>query len=178
MRIALDTEFYENGRTIELISVGLVNDEGDEYYAEVVGAGVIAESTPWLAENVRQHLTGTRKPKTLIAHEIVEFADLEPEFWAWYGSYDWVVLCQLFGTMMDLPPTWPMFIRDLRQVTDSTQLPPQLPSDGPEHHALSDAKWLMRAMKQHDEEVADKEKAWQMFEDWHANQKSATVSTG
>lgn len=175
MRIALDTEFYEDGRTIDLISIGLVKDDGAEYYAEVPNASLISGSTVWLAENVKPHLGGPRKSLRQIAHEIVEFADLEPEFWAWYGSYDWVVLCQLYGARIDLPPTWPMFIRDFRQtVWASKSKIPQLVPIGPgEHNALVDAKWLMRAMKMHDEEVADKEKAWAMFESWHQNQKAS-----
>jgi hypothetical protein len=39
-----------------------------------------------------------------------------PEFWAWFASYDWVALCQLFGPMIDLPKGYPFFVRDLRQL--------------------------------------------------------------
>lgn len=33
MRIYYDTEFIEDGRTIDLVSIGMVADNGDEYYA-------------------------------------------------------------------------------------------------------------------------------------------------
>ena len=34
MRIWFDTEFIEDGRTIDLLSIGMVRDDGLEYYAE------------------------------------------------------------------------------------------------------------------------------------------------
>lgn len=40
------------------------------------------------------------------------------EFYGYYASYDWVVLCQLFGTMMQLPKGWPMFIHDLKAIQE------------------------------------------------------------
>jgi hypothetical protein len=33
MRIFYDCEFIEDGRTIDLISIGLIAEAGDEYYA-------------------------------------------------------------------------------------------------------------------------------------------------
>ena len=33
MRFFYDTEFIEDGETIELISIGIVGDDGREYYA-------------------------------------------------------------------------------------------------------------------------------------------------
>ncbi len=55
-----------------------------------------------------------------IASEVRMFCDPDkfgrPEFWAYYADYDWVVLCQLFGTMMDLPAHWPMFCMDIKQL--------------------------------------------------------------
>ncbi len=64
------------------------------------------------------------------------------------SSYDWVVLCQLFGTMMDLPKGWPMWCRDLKQLVteqhrnrDLHALVPQ----ADEHNALADARWTRDA---------------------------------
>jgi hypothetical protein len=76
-------------------------------------------------------------------------ASPKPEFWAYYGDYDWVVLCQLFGTMMDLPKGWPMMCMDLKQLAvhlGCSMLPPQYMTDfNPEHHALNDARWTKYA---------------------------------
>ena len=144
--IVFDTEFIEDGRTIDLLSIGLVRDDGATYYAEPAETDR-GRASEWVAANVLPHLTGPVKPRVQIANEIVAFVGPYPEFWAWYADYDWVALCQLFGTMMDLPPSWPMFCRDYRQVTDGSTLPKQDAQDGPEHHALSDARWLARVME-------------------------------
>ena len=37
MNFFFDTEFYENGKTIELISIGIVAEDGSEFYTEVEG---------------------------------------------------------------------------------------------------------------------------------------------
>ncbi len=41
-----------------------------------------------------------------------------PEFYAYYADYDWVLFCSLFGRMMDLPKGFPMYCRDLKQTLD------------------------------------------------------------
>lgn len=66
----------------------------------------------------------------------------KPEFWAYYADYDWVVFCQLFGTMMDLPSGFPMYCRDIKQECDRLGNP-KLPKQGEnEHNALADAQWV------------------------------------
>lgn len=144
MRIHFDTEFIEDGRTIDLLSIGMVREDGETYYAEIAETDR-SRASDWVRDNVIRYLAGPVKPRAVIANEIRDFAGTDPEFWAWYADYDWVALCQLYGTMMDLPDGWPMFCRDLRQDVDSCDLVPQDGSDGPEHHALSDARWLARA---------------------------------
>ena len=46
MKIFYDTEFIEDGRSIDLISIGLVADDGREYYA-------VASDAPW--DQIRKH---------------------------------------------------------------------------------------------------------------------------
>jgi hypothetical protein len=53
MRVFYDTEFIEDGRTIDLISIGLVAEDGREYYA--VNADMPEDRVKqhrWLLENV------------------------------------------------------------------------------------------------------------------------------
>ena len=67
-----------------------------------------------------------------------------PKFYAYYADYDWVVFCQLFGTMMDLPRKFPMYCIDLKQELDRFDLKnkaKQLPKQENEHNALADAIW-------------------------------------
>lgn len=182
MRIFYDTEFLEDGRTIDLISVGMVRDDGAEYYAVSQDAtrGTLRRQirgSEWLMANVVPSLpkwSGDAnlyapkrwlfnysdpcvKPRHVIAREVRGFilAVPDPELWGWYVSYDHVVIAQLFGRMIDLPPGFPMYSHDLKQEADRLGNPdlPRLSGVGPgmfEHNALHDARevkyrydWLM-----------------------------------
>lgn len=144
MRLWFDTEFHENGRTIVLISIGVVAEDGRTYYSETDFAREKC-STDWLRDNVLPHLTGDERPRGRIAGDLIEFMGAKPEIWAYYADYDWVVLCQLFGRMIDLPKGWPMFCRDVKQLADSKGNP-QLPEQtSTEHDALADALWTREA---------------------------------
>lgn len=66
-------------------------------------------------------------PEYIRVHNCKEFKDgfdgatymrAQPEFWAYFGDYDWVLLCSLFGTMMDLPEGFPMYCCDVKQLLD------------------------------------------------------------
>lgn len=139
MRIYFDTEFIEDGRTIDLLSIGMVREDGAEYYAEPAEADR-DRASEWVRANVLPNLTGPVKPRKQIAREIVDFAGDGPEFWAWFADYDWVALCQLFGTMMDLPSGWPYYCRDYKQVADEDAV--DLEQTDSDHNALGDARWL------------------------------------
>lgn len=185
MKYWLDTEFIEDGKTIDLISIGIAAEDGREFY------NVSTEFNPgkcsqWVKDNVFPHLPpmqhGVRfgtvwgdivnffrpgtywRPRRInpldpsvspvdriascswhtkeeIARGLITFSDSSPEFWAYYADYDWVTLCQLFGTMMDLPEWFPMYCRDIKQECDRLGNP-KLPEQGKgEHNALEDARW-------------------------------------
>ena len=149
MKWFLDTEFDDNGKTIELISIALVSDEGREYYA------VSSEFDPgrcndWVKANVLPNLgTEDRHSRARIAADI---SDLllpgEPEIWGYYADYDWVAFCQLFGSMMDLPDGMPMFCNDLMQEIQMMEInSDSLPLDKNEHNALTDARWMRAVME-------------------------------
>lgn len=82
----------------------------------------------------------------VIAAEIIDFiGNDKPEFITYYGAYDWVAFCQLFGVMVDLPRGWPMYSFDLKQWCDMLGNP-KLPLQGKgEHNALADARWNKKA---------------------------------
>lgn len=153
MRITLDTEFIEDGKTIELLSIGMMREDGATYYAETDSAFFLKEGTrayvdPWILENVVPSLIGTYDStitRAQIGEDIINFAGPHPEFWAWYADYDWVALCQLYGRMIDLPDTWPMYCKDFKQVSDQFDL--GISQQGSVHNALGDAQWLADTMK-------------------------------
>jgi hypothetical protein len=155
MRYWFDTEFLDDGRTIELISIGVVSGDGREYYAETPMAVELCHKSEWLKANVLPHLNGQIIHRQRIARELVEFVGSEPEIWAYYADYDWVALCQLYGRMIDLPKGWPMFCRDLKQAAWAYGDPKLPKQEGAEHNALADARWTRDAWlwlrKQHPE---------------------------
>ncbi len=142
-RFYLDTEFIEDGHTIDLLSIGVVCEDGREFYAEN-GDADLSKANDWVQANVLPHLQGggAAGTRAWIQEQLLLFVgDTQPAFWGYYADYDWVAAAQLFGTMMDLPETWPMYCNDLKQLAD-TLGNPQLPAQtSTEHHALADARW-------------------------------------
>jgi hypothetical protein len=149
MRYFLDTEFSELGpsKPIQLISVGIVAEDGREFYIESSECDYL-EVNPWVRANVIPGLKGIMLPLSEIADRIRAFCGLvygKPEFWGYYADYDWVVLCQIFGSMVDLPKGWPMYCRDIKQMCDDLGNP-ELPKQGKgEHNSLEDARWNLKA---------------------------------
>lgn len=174
MRYFLDEEFIEDGRTIDLVSIALVAEDGRAYYAQNAEADH-TRASEWVQVHVLKQLdrcpghsywsdwayhnalggrcsggvTCPWRSRKQLRDEVLAFVDPEqhgaPQFWGYYADYDWVALCQLFGTMMDLPPGWPMYCRDLKQWADMLGNP-SLPEQGKgEHHALADARWELSA---------------------------------
>ncbi len=143
MKFFIDTEFIESGPThpIELLSIGIVCEDGRELYAEVDDA-VLVNANEWVQKNVLPHLLGPKIKRSDLALAIKSFVGIgKPEFWGYYADYDWVVFCQIFGAMLDLPKGWPMYCRDIKQRC-AERGDPQLPKqDSTEHNALNDARW-------------------------------------
>ena len=196
----LDTEFIEDGKTIDLISIGIVCEDGREFYA-INRDCDLSKASQWVKDNVISKLppkdplpievsprlwekSKAWQAKKEIVSGVAEFLgchsetlyiqykglrglvdkliqkilpfrirqerflqkfwlkpELEkPEFWAYYADYDWVVFCQLFGTMMDLPKGFPMYCKDIKQLCDDLGNPELPKQESGEHNALADAK--------------------------------------
>lgn len=142
IRYWFDTEFMEDGKTIDLLSIGIVCEDGRELYLENLSAD-LSKAHPW----VREHVLPSLDPlKHGVAYEeigpkVLAFCTGHPEFWAYYGAYDWVAMCQLFGRMVDLPAHWPMWCRDVKQLCMDHGNPTLPKQTGIEHNALADAIW-------------------------------------
>ena len=142
MRYWFDTEFHDDGRTIELISIGVVAEDGREYYAASADYDV-ARAHDWLRSHVLPQLgDAPRRPRRQIRDELRPFlaASGEPEFWAECGEYDWVVLRQLFGELTAWPSGWPYLAMDIEQWRLQLGAPPFPPQKQGLHHALADAR--------------------------------------
>ena len=208
MKYFIDTEFHEYKKkpflqkhidTIELISIGIVTDNGREYYAICNEFDACnAFKNEWLRDNVLKSIyleiikqyhgdsrnrvldkysftiTGFKrmmrhfgKSRKQIAKEIKQFVyscegvefhrndisgnehwsyaplNTNPQFYAYYADYDWVVFCWIFGRMIDLPKGFPMYCRDLKQIMDEKGLSKDwkkdyCPDPIGEHNALID----------------------------------------
>lgn len=172
---AYDLEFLEDGRTIELISIGIVSESGREYYA--VNADMPVKrirKNQWLMDNVVPSLPKPAgdwnnhmpkrwlfdyhnpavKRRDRIATEVRDFllAEGKPVLWANWGDYDHVALCQLWGRMIDKPEGIPMFTHDIQQELERAPkgfVPPA--QEQGVHNALEDARhdWrILRAIRE------------------------------
>ena len=151
MRYFYDTEFIDNGRIIDLISIGVAAEDGREFYA------VSAEFDPrsagrWVRTHVLPKLPSPASPlwrsRRQIREDLEAFLGIdgpEPiELWAWVGAYDHVALCQLWGPKTSLPPQIPRFTRELRQVWEDLGCPRMPPRPRDTHDALVDARHNLR----------------------------------
>jgi hypothetical protein len=148
-RYFYDCEFIEDGRTVDLVSIGVVDEFGREFYA-VSTQFDDSRAVPWVRRNVLDKLPSPSDPawrsRDRIRDDLYEFLiepvkgrDEQIELWAWYAAYDHVALAQLWGAMPALPREIPRFTKDLRQLWDDQDRPP-LPGAQGRHDALVDAK--------------------------------------
>ena len=146
--------FNKPYHAIELISIGMVAEDGRTYYAISSGLNKWQGFTDDYFELLKKN-----------------GSDVEaPILYAYFADYDWVVFCSLFGTMMELPNSFPMYCRDLKQMLDEkieqswvglemttfgheglrldqVKKRPDYPQQTNEHNAASDAKWNLDLYK-------------------------------
>lgn len=149
-RYWFDTEFNETPAGIEFISIGLVSDDGREYYAVSNAFDEAAAcADPWLKENVIERLGEAGKPANRLSPQailegVIAFLgqDRTVELWAYNNAYDVFLLCRLFGGMDVIRSRYDTIeFFDVKQLARSKGSP-ELPPKGPDHHnALADARW-------------------------------------
>jgi hypothetical protein len=146
VRYFYDCEFIEDGTTISLVSIGMVDETGREFYA-VSTEFDERRAIDWVRKHVLSQLPSPSDPawrsRARIRDDLLAFL-LEPgepiELWAWMASYDHVALAQLWGDMRALPRQIPRFTHELRQHWEYAGSPP-LPLAGADaHDALADAR--------------------------------------
>jgi hypothetical protein len=164
VRFFYDTEFIEDGVTIDLVSIGVVDECGREFYA-VSTEFDPAKAGVFVRDNVLPKLPSPGDPawrsREQIRADLLEFLGKPVggiELWAWFAAYDHVALAQLWGPMPALPRQLPRFTRDLRQRWEDAGKPklPAAPDDA--HDALADAKHNLQR--------------WQVIEDFWRKRRS------
>ena len=121
MNVYFDTEFTGLHKDTTLISMGLVTENGDTFYAEFNDYDK-TQCNDWIQENVINNLYGEERIKELrktkynayvygnkneITEELKLWLDLfkgeEIQFVSDVCHYDFVLLIDLFGSAFDLP---------------------------------------------------------------------------
>ena len=143
MKFFIDTEFIARRGSLELISIGVVSDRGNKFYAETSEYD-ISHFEQWHYENVygslkfldaeksdiiqdRDGVTEVYGSYKYIGEKLknwinnIQVSDpIRPlEFWGWFCQTDWVLFCWLFGdSLVDLPYMWPQYCNDIIQAAD------------------------------------------------------------
>jgi hypothetical protein len=145
MKYFFDTEFIEWAGGIDLVSIGIVSENGDTYYAENTTFDQ-RNADQWVIDNVLAKLEYWGNPlsskgygnistkgargslcteafatEVQISNTILGWMDMvgpdrHPQFYAYYAAYDWVIFARLFGRLIDKPAHFPMWVRDLKQM--------------------------------------------------------------
>ena len=146
MRYFFDTEFIEDGSTIDLVSIGVVDERGGEFYAVSTEFNP-DKAGPWVRDNVLDKLPPPADPawcdRATIRDRLMKFLSRDRErveLWAWFAAYDHVALAQLWGDMPALPRELPRFTRELRQRWEDVGKPSLPPPPNDAHDALADAR--------------------------------------
>ena len=164
----IDAEFFESPGVLIPISLGIVSaHDGRELHlvcsdnvrnfeklnAELTAAGYDGDS--WIEENVMPKLPPREEwlSRSECAEKIAHFiAGTNPQFWAYYAAYAWVCFCWFCDKrMIDLPPGWPRFCFDLKQIMADRGIDLErlsMPRHLARHHnALEDARWAVEVWR-------------------------------
>jgi hypothetical protein len=163
VEIYYDTEFIDNGKTVQFISIGMIREDGKELYRITDDMGVIiaAARVPWLKENVLsalplaqpidpaypfwdeshedyQYVTNNTRTAIDVANFILGVPD--PSLWAWFSAYDHVVLSQFYGRMLDMPRGVPMRTNDVAQEAERLKSGVPVMEGNTRHNSMHDAR--------------------------------------
>lgn len=116
-KIFIDTEFTGLHQRTTLISLGMVAETGEEFYAEFTDYDK-SQLNEWIETNVIKHLElkdgdikvdeetlKVKGNKLLVKNELEKWLKKFEviEIWADVLAYDWVLFCELFGGAFGLP---------------------------------------------------------------------------
>jgi hypothetical protein len=148
-KIFIDTEFTDLASDAQLISIGCVCDDGQEFYAETTfSAGIVSD---WVVENVIPHLTGRDAvlPRRVLRQELALWvASCGPVEFAIDSQWDLHFLLNLSPKGFPSNVAAKPFMIDARpQVFEDALQLAYSSNNFRQHHALDDAKALRLAWK-------------------------------
>lgn len=169
-KIFLDTEFTGLHQKTTLISLGLVSECGETFYAEFTDYDK-SQIDDWLRDNVianlsipdneGQQLVNTFKGDTkYIEWKIRGWLDTFPvgtefEIWSDCLSYDWVLFNNIFGSAFDIPSSVHYIPFDICTMFKLKGIDPDISREafidnsvgGTKHNALYDAEVIKACYK-------------------------------
>lgn len=162
-KVFFDTEFTGLHQNTTLISIGLVAETGETFYAELTDYAK-SQVDNWVMENVISQLCldlsytiDSRKilikgDSELVSDELRRWLSQfdKVEMWSDCLSYDWVLFCQLFGHAFKIPKNVYYIPFDLSTLLKIKGIDPDIsreefagpgrPLSGEKHNALYDAE--------------------------------------
>ena len=162
MKLFFDTEFTGLHQGTTLISIGLISESGETFYAELTDYDK-SQIDDWLQKNVIDNLTlqnegyvgpyesmNVRGDMELLQTKLRDWLNQFEQVEAWSDclSYDWVLFCQIFGHAFNIPKNVYYIPFDICTLMKVKGVDPDINretfaemSDGSQkHNALWDAK--------------------------------------
>lgn len=148
MRIFFDTEFTGLHQNTTLISIGIVDEDGREFYAEMTDYDK-EQLDPWISENVIANLTGANQVTTPeLKMQLTEWLSTYDtvEVWSDCLAYDWVLFDAIFGGAFNKPQNVYYIPFDLCTLMKLKDIDPDVNREefaamsGSKHNSLHDAK--------------------------------------
>lgn len=154
-----DMEFTNLHQHTTLISLGIVSDDGAEFYAEFTDYDQ-AQLNDWLREHVMANLylskpfertsnaTSVKGDTKFILGHLQEWIDDQGkvEIWSDCLAYDWMLFCELFGGALSIPKSIYYIPFDLCTLFKIKGIDPDEKREefaemtGSKHNALHDAR--------------------------------------
>ena len=161
MEIHFDTEFLHEEDQNWLLSLGMVKETGETYYA--VNADMPwprVKRHHWVGKNIwplfprTLSTTGFEsldldhadvKSEQVIKQEVFQFitGSPNPSLWGWYPSHDYVLVARLLGLWPMTPLWFPQRPNDVAQEWERLGCPPMPEQPVGNHHSLEDAKFCL-----------------------------------
>ena len=146
-KIFYDTEFIEKDGFVDIVSLGAVDESGNTFY-EISSEFNESRADDWVKENVLSYLGDEKRiTKKEMGEKFRKWCGEPVELFAYYSSFDHVVLMSLYGRMVDAPKILPFYSTDLKQMMDQNGITKKPADPENEHHALEDAKWNLELFK-------------------------------
>ena len=153
MKLFFDTEFTGLHQNTCLLSIGIVDENGREFYRELDDYDP-TQLNDWLRDNVIASFTNEGSVNMGMLRDDLEnwlhpYASDQIEVWSDCLAYDWVLFCEIFGGAFEVPKNIyyiPFDICTLMKMkgvdpdTDREDFSDRLWGDERKHNALHDAK--------------------------------------